>query len=47
MMGALMQSAGRLYALDVSEKRLNNLKPRLKRSGLSNVHPQLIQGRTT
>jgi len=44
MMGALMQSAGRLYALDVSEKRLNNLKPRLKRSGLSNVHPQLIQG---
>lgn len=44
MMGALMQSVGRLYALDVSEKRLNNLKPRLKRSGLSNVHPQLIQG---
>ncbi|MDL1867146.1 RsmB/NOP family class I SAM-dependent RNA methyltransferase, partial [Betaproteobacteria bacterium PRO4] len=26
----------------VSEKRLNNLKPRLKRSGLSNVHPQRI-----
>ncbi|MGQ0579229.1 MAG: RsmB/NOP family class I SAM-dependent RNA methyltransferase [Betaproteobacteria bacterium] len=44
MMGAQMQSAGRLYAFDVSEKRLNNLKPRLKRSGLSNVHPQLIQG---
>jgi 16S rRNA (cytosine967-C5)-methyltransferase len=44
MMGALMQSSGRLYALDVSEKRLNNFKPRLKRSGLSNVHPQLIQG---
>ncbi len=43
MMGALMQSTGRLYALDVSGKRLNNLKPRLKRSGLSNVHPQLIQ----
>jgi len=43
-MGALMQSQGRLYAFDVSEKRLNNLKPRLKRSGLSNVHPQLIQG---
>ncbi len=42
-LGALMQSQGRLYALDVSEKRLNNLKPRLKRSGLSNVHPQLIQ----
>src|SRR6185436_19624971 len=29
---------------DVSEKRLNNLKPRLQRSGLSNVHPQLIHG---
>lgn len=42
-LGALMQSQGRLYAFDVSEKRLNNLKPRLKRSGLSNVHPQLIQ----
>ena len=44
MLGALMNSAGRLYAFDVSEKRLNNLKPRLKRSGLSNVHPQLILG---
>lgn len=43
MLGALMGSAGRLYAFDVSEKRLNNLKPRLKRSGLSNVSPQLIQ----
>ena len=42
-LGALMQSQGRLYAFDVSEKRLKNLKPRLKRSGLSNVHPQLIQ----
>ncbi|MES1982756.1 MAG: RsmB/NOP family class I SAM-dependent RNA methyltransferase [Pseudomonadota bacterium] len=42
MLGALMNSQGRLYALDVSEKRLANLKPRLKRSGLSNLHPQLI-----
>jgi 16S rRNA (cytosine967-C5)-methyltransferase len=41
-LGALMQSQGRLYALDVSEARLNRLKPRLKRSGLSNVHPQLL-----
>lgn len=41
-LGAMMNSTGRLYAFDVSEKRLNNLKPRLKRSGLSNVHPQLI-----
>ncbi len=40
--GAMMQSLGRLYAFDVSEKRLTNLKPRLKRSGLSNVHPARI-----
>ncbi len=42
MLGAMMNSQGRLYAWDVSEKRLANLKPRLKRSGLSNVQPQLI-----
>lgn len=42
MLGAMMNSQGRLYALDVSEKRLTNLKPRLKRSGLSNLQPQLI-----
>jgi 16S rRNA (cytosine967-C5)-methyltransferase len=42
LMGAMMQSQGRLYALDISEKRLKNLAPRLKRSGLSNVHPQII-----
>jgi 16S rRNA (cytosine967-C5)-methyltransferase len=41
-LGALMQSQGRLYAFDVSEGRLNKFKPRLKRSGLSNVHPQLL-----
>ena len=42
LLGALMRSQGRLYAYDVVEKRLANLKPRLARSGLSNVHPQLI-----
>jgi len=42
MLGAMMNSQGRLYAFDVSEKRLANLKPRLKRSGLSNVHPLVI-----
>ncbi|MGB8078169.1 MAG: RsmB/NOP family class I SAM-dependent RNA methyltransferase, partial [Gallionella sp.] len=31
-----------LYAMDVSEKRLANLKPRLKRSGASNIQPMLI-----
>ena len=43
-MGAAMGSSGRLYAFDVSDKRLANLAPRLKRSGLSNVHPQRISG---
>jgi 16S rRNA (cytosine967-C5)-methyltransferase len=42
LLGALMRSQGRLYAFDVSERRLANLKPRLARSGLSNVHPQVI-----
>lgn len=42
LLGALMHSRGRLYAFDISERRLNNLKPRLKRSGLSNIHPQRI-----
>jgi len=41
-LGAMMRSEGRLYAFDTSDKRLANLAPRLKRSGLSNVHPQLI-----
>jgi 16S rRNA (cytosine967-C5)-methyltransferase len=41
-MGAAMNSTGRLYAFDVSDKRLQNLGPRLKRSGLSNVFPQRI-----
>jgi 16S rRNA (cytosine967-C5)-methyltransferase len=40
--GALMRSTGRLYALDVSAKRLAKFKPRLARSGLSNVHPMVI-----
>jgi 16S rRNA (cytosine967-C5)-methyltransferase len=42
LLGALMHSQGRIYAFDVSEKRLAQLKPRLKRSSLSNLHPQLI-----
>ena len=43
LLGALMRSTGRLYAFDVAEKRLANLKPRLARSGLSNVHPARIE----
>lgn len=42
LLGALMRSSGRLYAFDVSDKRLAKLKPRLARSGLSNVHPGVI-----
>lgn len=42
MLGALMHSQGRVYAFDVSQKRLDKLKPRLKRSGLSNLHPLVI-----
>lgn len=43
-LGAAMASRGRLYAFDISDKRLANLTPRLRRSGLSNVHPQRIDG---
>ena len=40
--GATMRNTGRLYAFDVSAHRLDALKPRLARSGLSNVHPAAI-----
>ncbi|MBN4841934.1 class I SAM-dependent methyltransferase, partial [Citrobacter braakii] len=40
-LGALMRNTGRLYAFDVSEKRLLKMRPRVARSGLSNVHPVL------
>ena len=43
-LGAFMRSTGRLYAFDTSPKRLAGLRPRLARSGLSNVHPQRIEG---
>jgi 16S rRNA (cytosine967-C5)-methyltransferase len=41
-LGASMRSTGRLYAFDVSGHRLDALKPRMARSGLSNVHPAAI-----
>ena len=43
MLGAMMGSHGRVYAFDVSPARLARLKPRLKRSGLSNLHPHLLR----
>lgn len=42
-MGALMRSTGRLYAFDVNEKRLGGLAPRMRRAGLTNVHPIAIR----
>ena len=41
-LGAMMRNTGRLYAFDTSDHRLAALKPRLARSGLSNVHPVRI-----
>ncbi len=40
--GAMMNNTGRIYAFDVAEKRLANIKPRLVRSGLTNINPQRI-----
>jgi 16S rRNA (cytosine967-C5)-methyltransferase len=45
-LGALMRSSGRLYAFDINQRRLEGLGPRLKRSGLSNVHPVAIRNET-
>ncbi len=42
LLGQLMRSEGRLYAFDVSESRMLRLRRRLARSGLSNVHPEVI-----
>ena len=42
-LGALMRSTGRLYAFDINEKRLGGLTPRMRRAGLSNVHPIAIR----
>lgn len=41
-LGAMMKNTGRLYAFDTSQKRLDGMKPRLARSGLSNIHPVAI-----
>jgi 16S rRNA (cytosine967-C5)-methyltransferase len=43
-LGMMMRSGGRLYAFDVSERRLSRLRPRVARSALSNVHVQRIEG---
>jgi 16S rRNA (cytosine967-C5)-methyltransferase len=40
----LMHGTGRIYAMDVSEKRLRELAPRAARAGISNVHPVVLSG---
>jgi 16S rRNA (cytosine967-C5)-methyltransferase len=42
-LAAMMASTGRLYAFDNNERRLDNLSPRLARSGASNVQTQRIE----
>ena len=40
----LMHGTGRIYAMDVSGKRLRELAPRAARAGISNVHPIVLAG---
>jgi 16S rRNA (cytosine967-C5)-methyltransferase len=40
----LMHGTGRVYAMDVSEKRLRELAPRAARAGISNVHTIVLSG---
>jgi 16S rRNA (cytosine967-C5)-methyltransferase len=40
----LMRGSGRIYAMDVSAKRLAALSPRAARAGITNVHPIVLSG---
>ncbi len=40
----LMRGTGRIYAMDVSAKRLAELAPRAARAGVTNVHPLVLSG---
>ena len=42
LFGMIMRNTGRIYAFDTNETRLNALNPRLLKSGLSNIYPQII-----
>ena len=42
----LMRGSGRIYAIDVSAKRLAALAPRAARAGVSNIHPLVISSET-
>lgn len=40
----LMRGSGRIYAMDISSKRLAALSPRAARAGITNVHPIVLSG---
>ncbi|MDH4094227.1 MAG: RsmB/NOP family class I SAM-dependent RNA methyltransferase [Betaproteobacteria bacterium] len=40
----LMRGTGRIYAMDVSSRRLGELAPRAARAGVSNVHALVLSG---
>ena len=43
-LAALMRGTGRIYAMDVSARRLQALAPRAVRAGISNVRPLVLTG---
>jgi len=43
-MAMLMRGTGRIYAMDVSAKRLAALAPRAARAGVTSVHPLVLSG---
>lgn len=45
-MAAIMKGTGQVYACDVSLLRLQKLKPRLERAGISNIQPFAIDSET-
>ena len=40
----MMRGTGRIYAMDVSARRLAELAPRAARAGVTNVHPLVLSG---
>jgi 16S rRNA (cytosine967-C5)-methyltransferase len=42
LLGQLMRSEGRIYALDIAERRILRLRKRVARARLRNVHPEAI-----
>lgn len=45
-LAALMENTGSVYAVDVAARRLEKLKPRLRRAGLDNVRMMSIESET-